>query len=292
MKVVRRPVMFEAEALENQRMIHTMYGNALADAGDFVITGFDGEQHPVCSEHFALLYEVVPEGEANENYELFDDYDVSAIGMAKRERYLERLLDAREKERDRFQKMYEEALDKACDAVKKLESAEDEVQDYKKRYNEALLAYHGRVEDGDAKSAQLEELTHLLKQFEETADEQAATIQELEQELRLLKSDKEENDAVLDRLNAELTASRVAVRDLRGQIERRSVLHEDDAIPVENISVGAIRLCDGSLKLIENGEQVFNVISFEAEITAADGFEYTIRRRRHIAPAQGLSAEH
>lgn len=343
MKVVRRPVLLNAEVLESQRTVYTMYGNVLADAGDFIITGIDGEQHPVSSEHFKMLYEVIDDGAPEENYEYFDDYGVSGISMLEQIRFLTRLAEARKKEliaddlytarkeaaiaavaplqdgfhyeaeslenqrtihtrpvvipdeagdftitgvdgeqhrvsREHFALMYEAELEKRDMALEKLKAAEDEVQEYTKRYKDALSAYDKVAEDRDAKAAQIEELASVSKQFrkkaDEQANEQAAKIRELEQDLRLLKSDKAENGAILDRLNSERMTKFTC---------------EDGAIPLENISVGAIRMCDGSLKMIENGEQVFNVISFQAEITSANGFDYVIRRRRHIAPAQGLS---
>jgi hypothetical protein len=56
----KKPVVIEAEGpIEQPLVIHTLEGDMLANVGDYVITGIQGERYPCKPEIFEATYELV-----------------------------------------------------------------------------------------------------------------------------------------------------------------------------------------------------------------------------------------
>lgn len=58
-KVRKIPVIVEAEQTNEVQYIETLEGTMKASAGDWIITGVDGERYPVKPEIFKKTYEVL-----------------------------------------------------------------------------------------------------------------------------------------------------------------------------------------------------------------------------------------
>lgn len=61
MKYRKRPVVVEAELCEERTTIHTLEGAMVAEVGDYIITGIQGEKYPCKPDIFKATYEEVDE---------------------------------------------------------------------------------------------------------------------------------------------------------------------------------------------------------------------------------------
>ncbi len=59
MKYRKKPVIIEAYQTDKEIIIPTLEGNMRASAGDYIITGINGEQYPCKPDIFAKTYEPV-----------------------------------------------------------------------------------------------------------------------------------------------------------------------------------------------------------------------------------------
>ena len=57
MKFRKRPIVVDAEQCTEKTIIHTLEGDMIADAGDWIITGVKGEKYPCKSDIFWATYE-------------------------------------------------------------------------------------------------------------------------------------------------------------------------------------------------------------------------------------------
>lgn len=55
----KKPVIIEAHKTDKKIIIHTLEGDMIAEIGDYIITGVNGEQYPCKPDIFAKTYEVV-----------------------------------------------------------------------------------------------------------------------------------------------------------------------------------------------------------------------------------------
>ncbi|HEL0247626.1 TPA: hypothetical protein TUD09_001943 [Streptococcus equi subsp. zooepidemicus] len=58
-KVRKKPVVVEAEKVSSTQYIDTLEGVMKASAGDWIVTGIDGERYPVKPDIFDKTYEVI-----------------------------------------------------------------------------------------------------------------------------------------------------------------------------------------------------------------------------------------
>ncbi|HFI0250109.1 TPA: hypothetical protein ACGO6U_000465 [Streptococcus suis] len=58
-KVRKIPVVVDAEQISEVQYIETLEGTMKASAGDWVITGVDGERYPIKPDIFAKTYEIL-----------------------------------------------------------------------------------------------------------------------------------------------------------------------------------------------------------------------------------------
>ncbi|HFI0405727.1 TPA: hypothetical protein ACGOYB_001831 [Streptococcus suis] len=58
-KVRKIPVVVDAEQISEVQYIETLEGTMKASAGDWIITGVDGERYPVKPDIFARTYEIL-----------------------------------------------------------------------------------------------------------------------------------------------------------------------------------------------------------------------------------------
>ena len=58
-KVRKAPVVVEAEKISTVQYIETLEGVMKASAGDWIITGVDGERYPVKPDIFEKTYEIL-----------------------------------------------------------------------------------------------------------------------------------------------------------------------------------------------------------------------------------------
>lgn len=56
-KYRKRPVIVEAFQTDKEMIIHTLEGDMIAKAGDYIITGVNGEQYPCKPDIFFKTYE-------------------------------------------------------------------------------------------------------------------------------------------------------------------------------------------------------------------------------------------
>lgn len=56
-KYKKRPIVVEAYQTKTGVVIHTLEGDMKADAGDYIITGVNGEQYPCKPDIFEKTYE-------------------------------------------------------------------------------------------------------------------------------------------------------------------------------------------------------------------------------------------
>ena len=63
MKYRKKPVVVEAYQTDKEMVIHTLEGDMTANAGDYIITGVNGEQYPRKPDIFEKTYEKVKGGE-------------------------------------------------------------------------------------------------------------------------------------------------------------------------------------------------------------------------------------
>ncbi len=61
MQYRKRPVVVSAYRTNKEVIIHTLEGNMKAEAGDYIITGVEGEQYPCKPDVFKKTYEPVEE---------------------------------------------------------------------------------------------------------------------------------------------------------------------------------------------------------------------------------------
>ncbi len=59
MRYRKRPVVVKAYRTSKEMIIHTLEGDMKADAGDYIITGVEGEQYPCKPDIFKKTYEPV-----------------------------------------------------------------------------------------------------------------------------------------------------------------------------------------------------------------------------------------
>lgn len=55
-KYVKKPVVIEAYVTDREKIIHTLEGDMKASAGDYIITGVNGEQYPCKPDIFKKTY--------------------------------------------------------------------------------------------------------------------------------------------------------------------------------------------------------------------------------------------
>ena len=55
----KKPVIIEAYQTSKELIIETLEGDMIASKGDWIVTGFDGEQYPVKPDIFKKTYELV-----------------------------------------------------------------------------------------------------------------------------------------------------------------------------------------------------------------------------------------
>ncbi|MBE6165000.1 MAG: hypothetical protein E7156_06825 [Streptococcus gallolyticus] len=58
-KVRKIPVVVEAEQVDTAQYIETLEGTMKASAGDWIITGVNGERYPVKPDIFKKTYEIL-----------------------------------------------------------------------------------------------------------------------------------------------------------------------------------------------------------------------------------------
>lgn len=63
MKYRKKPVVVEAYQTDREMIIHTLEGDMRASAGDYIITGVNGEQYPCKPDIFEKTYEVLENDE-------------------------------------------------------------------------------------------------------------------------------------------------------------------------------------------------------------------------------------
>jgi hypothetical protein len=61
MKYRKKPVVVEAERAVERMVMHTLEGDMVAEAGDWIITGVKGERYPCKPDIFEKTYEPVEE---------------------------------------------------------------------------------------------------------------------------------------------------------------------------------------------------------------------------------------
>ena len=62
-KYRKKPVVVEAYQTEEEAVIHTLEGDMIASAGDYIITGVHGEKYPCKPDIFEETYELVQDDE-------------------------------------------------------------------------------------------------------------------------------------------------------------------------------------------------------------------------------------
>lgn len=55
----KKPILIEACQTDEEIIIHTLEGDMKASAGDYIITGVNGEQYPCKPDIFEKTYELV-----------------------------------------------------------------------------------------------------------------------------------------------------------------------------------------------------------------------------------------
>jgi len=60
-KYRKKPIIIEATQKKHVFTVNTMEGTMIGKAGDFLITGINGEQYPCDKEIFMQTYEIVKE---------------------------------------------------------------------------------------------------------------------------------------------------------------------------------------------------------------------------------------
>ena len=60
-KYRKKPVVIEAYKPDKELVIHTLEGDMIASAGDYIITGVNGERYPCKPDIFEKTYELVEE---------------------------------------------------------------------------------------------------------------------------------------------------------------------------------------------------------------------------------------
>ncbi|WP_326514891.1 hypothetical protein [Staphylococcus hominis] len=60
-RVKKKPVIVNAEKVNEVTYINTLEGRMKAEKGDWIITGVNGERYPVKPEIFEKTYEVLPD---------------------------------------------------------------------------------------------------------------------------------------------------------------------------------------------------------------------------------------
>ena len=55
----KKPIIIKAYQTNKKVIIQTLEGNMVANKGDWIITGVDGEQYPVKNDIFKRTYELV-----------------------------------------------------------------------------------------------------------------------------------------------------------------------------------------------------------------------------------------
>ena len=87
MKYRKKPVVVEAFATEEPMDIETLEGVMHASAGDYIITGVEGERYPCKPDIFARTYEPADAGPVSPDREallaLADEIDRSALELLK-----------------------------------------------------------------------------------------------------------------------------------------------------------------------------------------------------------------
>lgn len=58
-KYRKKPVIITAYQTDKEMIIHTLEGDMKANAGDYIITGINGEQYPCKADIFIKTYELV-----------------------------------------------------------------------------------------------------------------------------------------------------------------------------------------------------------------------------------------
>lgn len=81
MKYRKKPVIVGAYQTDKEVIIHTLEGDMKASAGDYIITGINGEQYPCKPDIFEKTYELAESEEEEEEKvkELDDAFDEGMI---------------------------------------------------------------------------------------------------------------------------------------------------------------------------------------------------------------------
>lgn len=58
-KVIKKPVVVEAEIATKRIVIDTLEGLMTAEKGDYIITGVNGEHYPIKPDIFKKTYEII-----------------------------------------------------------------------------------------------------------------------------------------------------------------------------------------------------------------------------------------
>lgn len=58
-KAVKKPIPVEAYQTDKEMIVQTIEGPLKAQAGDWIITGIDGEQWPIKEEIFEKTYKII-----------------------------------------------------------------------------------------------------------------------------------------------------------------------------------------------------------------------------------------
>ena len=79
MKFRKRPVVVEAEQVQQREVIVTLEGIMTAEPGDWIITGVKGEKYPCKPDIFDMTYESVSENERHSDGGLKVTWDALKI---------------------------------------------------------------------------------------------------------------------------------------------------------------------------------------------------------------------
>lgn len=68
MKYRKKPIVVEAEVARSRQVIHTLEGEMVAEAGDYIVTGIKGERYPVKPDIFEATYDPVEESKLSRSF--------------------------------------------------------------------------------------------------------------------------------------------------------------------------------------------------------------------------------
>lgn len=86
--VTKRPVEVEAKRVEERRKIDTREGTVVADPGDVLMRGVEGELYPCDPDIFRKTYRLGGAGEDKTIQQVYEDRNALALALAEAARYL------------------------------------------------------------------------------------------------------------------------------------------------------------------------------------------------------------